>query len=105
MLNILERVKSLLYNNANMIAEFFCYFRLFLARGADVDLENNKGEIPAKVRTLQDISETRFSCLNSQCLITCEMGDLNLSLVVRKPVLGVFDQVRHKPGCTATEDG
>ena len=28
-----------------------------------------------------------------------------LSLVVRKPVLGVSDQVRHKPGCTATNDG
>ena len=29
----------------------------------------------------------------------------DLSLVVRKPVFGVSDQVRHKPGCTATEDG
>ena len=28
-----------------------------------------------------------------------------LSLVVRKPVFGVSDQVPHKPGCTATEDG
>ena len=28
-----------------------------------------------------------------------------LSLVVRKPVFGNFDQVQHKPGCTATEDG
>ena len=27
-----------------------------------------------------------------------------MSLVVRKPVFGVSDQVRHKPGCTATED-
>ena len=27
-----------------------------------------------------------------------------MSLVVRKPVVGVSDQVRHKPGCTATED-
>ena len=24
---------------------------------------------------------------------------------MRKPVFGVSDQVRHKPGCTATEDG
>ena len=31
---------------------------------------------------------------------TCKM-----SLVVRKPVFGVSDQVRHNPGCTATEDG
>ena len=28
-----------------------------------------------------------------------------LSLVMRKPVFRVSDQVRHKPGCTATEDG
>ena len=28
-----------------------------------------------------------------------------MSLVVRKPVVGVFDQVPHKPGCTTTEDG
>ena len=25
--------------------------------------------------------------------------------VVKEPVLGVSDQVRHKPGCTSTEDG
>ena len=29
----------------------------------------------------------------------------NLSLVVRKPVFGVSDQVQHKPGCAATDDG
>ena len=28
-----------------------------------------------------------------------------MSLVVRKPVFGVSDQVSHKPGCTVTEDG
>ena len=28
-----------------------------------------------------------------------------MSLVMRKPVFGVSDQVRHKPGCTVTEDG
>ena len=27
-----------------------------------------------------------------------------MSLVVRKPVFGVSDQVRHKQGCTVTED-
>ena len=30
---------------------------------------------------------------------------IHLSLVMRKPVFGVFDKVRHKLGCTATEDG
>ena len=29
----------------------------------------------------------------------------NMSLVVRKPVFGVFDQVRYKLGCTTTQDG
>ena len=29
----------------------------------------------------------------------------HMSHVVRKPVFGVSDQVRHKPGCTVTEDG
>ena len=29
----------------------------------------------------------------------------NMSLVMRKPVFGVSDQVRHKPGCTTTKDG
>ena len=28
----------------------------------------------------------------------------NMSLVVRKPVFGVSDQVPHKPGCAFTED-
>ena len=28
-----------------------------------------------------------------------------MSLVLRKPVFGVSDQVRHKPGCTTTENG
>ena len=29
----------------------------------------------------------------------------HMSLVVRKLVFGVSDQVRHKPGCTTTQDG
>ena len=31
-------------------------------------------------------------------------GD-SMSRVMRNPVLGVSDQVRHKPGCTTTEEG
>ena len=37
-------------------------------------------------------------------LTVCSLCDLYLSLVVRKPVFGISDLVRHKPGCTATED-
>ena len=39
-------------------------------------------------------------------IVSCDLyGENSLSLVVRKPVFGVFDQVRHKPGCTVIEDG
>ena len=39
-----------------------------------------------------------------QCI--CSFSWLNdMSLVVRKPVFGVSDQVRHKPGCAVTEGG
>ena len=33
-----------------------------------------------------------------------ERSNPDLGLVVRKPVFGVSEQVRHKPGCTATKD-
>ena len=32
------------------------------------------------------------------------VSEEQMSLVMRKPVFGVSDQVPHKPGCTATED-
>ena len=33
------------------------------------------------------------------------LDNMIMSRVVRKPVFGVSDQVRHKPGCAVTEDG
>ena len=50
----------------------------------------------------------------SNKICTCNNGqgntgrgnfDMTLSSVARKPVFGVSDKVRHKPGCAATEDG
>ena len=38
-------------------------------------------------------------------LIAHNQLQVQMSSVTREPVFGVFDQVRHKPGCTATEDG
>ena len=32
------------------------------------------------------------------------IGNLHMSHIMRKPVFGVSDQVRHKLGCTASED-
>ena len=34
-----------------------------------------------------------------------DQGIYNMSLVLRKPIFGVSDQVRHKPGCAITEEG
>ena len=44
----------------------------------------------------------RFHYCNSRYLV---QSTPHISLVVRKPVFGVSDKVRHKPDCTATEDG
>ena len=41
-------------------------------------------------------------CDRSAC--NNEEGKTVLSPDARKPVFGVSDKVRHKPGCTATED-
>ena len=38
------------------------------------------------------------------CLAVARCGDY-MSLVVRKSGFRVSNQVRHKPGCTATDDG
>ena len=44
---------------------------------------------------------------STSSFIVCSLvldADVNLSLAVRKPVFGVSDNVRHKPGYTTTED-
>ena len=38
-------------------------------------------------------------------LLDAAKKKVNMSLLVRKPVFGVSDQVPNKPGCTVTEDG
>ena len=43
------------------------------------------------------------SCSCNPCVPST--SSRQMSLVARKPVFGVSDQVRHKPGCTTTEDG
>ena len=46
----------------------------------------------------------RYS-LKRMCWGDCNVYLECMSLVLRKPVFGVSDKVRHKPGCAATEDG
>ena len=42
--------------------------------------------------------------LNLMCSFNC-VSEHHMSHVARKPVFGVSNQVQHKPGCTATEEG
>ena len=43
--------------------------------------------------------------IDDRILIVIVSVPIHLSLVMRKPVFGVSDLVRHKPGCAVTEDG
>ena len=47
------------------------------------------------------------TCQQQRCgsAYACCLDRYHLSLVMRKLVFGVFDQVRHKPSCTTTQDG
>ena len=58
-------------------------------------------------RYLQTVVDIKQLELRDDDVMICTFprAGMHLSLVVRKPVFGVPDQVRHKPGCTATEDG
>ena len=51
--------------------------------------------------------KNRFSHNAGHMIISDGTGGLrgHLSLVLRKPVFGISDHVRHKPVCTATQDG
>ena len=42
-------------------------------------------------------------CSLAKDMLSCDVA--SMSHVTSKPVFGVSDQVRHKPGCTVTEDG
>ena len=59
---------------------------------------------PQMVKTFENLFRTR-----SPIILTLRMQlklyKAYMSLVVRKPVFGFSEQVRHKSGCTATEDG
>ena len=52
-----------------------------------------------------DLSAQPHKIRRINTLVKIGLSYLHMSLVVRKPVFGVSDQVRHKPGCTSTEDG
>ena len=49
--------------------------------------------------------EQRSKTLVLSARTQINLGTIYMSLVVRKPVFGVSDQVPHKPGCAITEDG
>ena len=65
------------------------------------------------IKLLSLIFDSKYTAVNTiklkQILFCFHQLQLDsvwqMSLVVRKPVFGVSDQVRHKPGCAATKDG
>ena len=105
-------------DNGSLEPTPYCYSRCRLFSDPYFDLHSNIGKMEA-----WSIAETQMwinCCLwkqinqgNSWCFCCRSISKTwekvhilwYLSLVVRKPVFGVSDQVRHKPGCTATEDG
>ena len=108
-------------------------FYLQLKNLANVDLSNiprlTPGpvmEIACRCDRLESINISLNSVMNDECVayiarycrklkrlycVSCSISDKGLywhckvSLITRKPVLRVSNQVRHKLGCTATGDG
>ena len=60
----------------------------------------NRAYLYTQLRASMDI---KGQVLDHKCVRM--YGSVYMSRDVRKPVFGVSDQVRHKPACTATEDG
>ena len=54
-------------------------------------------------QTVEDALDLSL-CWMHMHLLVVSFGGSYMSLVVRKPVFGVSNQIRHKLGCTTTED-
>ena len=61
---------------------------------ASPQVEKPEDRISHDVAHISCISSSKIICPNNMSII-----------IMRKPVFGVSYQVRHKPACTATEDG
>ena len=72
--------------------------------GNDQILINQLRQMEQDARDLEEDMKRRQQEKPKGTLVI-ELSHYNMSLVVRKPVFGVSDQVRHKQGCTITEDG
>ena len=92
-----------------------CISRLYLAsEPGQSGLHQTRSETPKTdvlyVALLMSVCTFKISVLNhyNQPISFTALNyksTLHMSLVVRKPVFEVSDQVPHKPGCTVTEDG
>ena len=99
-------IAVLLHILTKLLQQCFLFFIVVVIPG------HNLGN--SQVSVYRTIGPTLVSC-SSQIrkkfilLMNVEMVSYSkrsyLSLVLRKPVFGVFDQVRYKPGCTTTQDG
>ena len=74
-------------------------------QNAQLDVENDTHDlIPGLWRANANMHEVNTVMGPNRDTIAAKKQQEYLSLVMRKPVFGVSNQVRHKPGCTSTED-
>ena len=85
------------------INKYFCYVEQYLVSYTDSVVVLNR-LCHLNVLVYPSLARSRHSPHCRQCYLDC-LQISHLSLIVRKPVFGVSDQVPHKAACTATEDG
>ena len=79
---------------------------LDLAENCGLDLAQITKRVVENIRSKSDVDISSITGTRTEPVDTNISEVQNkLSLVVRKPVFGVSDQVRHKPGCAVTEGG
>ena len=105
-----EEIAALAVSTSWTFKEDFCLASLF-EKVPKCVLDETAFSRPQEIKIIEIAKIESFQGIcTSQPLLSflafiCMTEYLVISLVVRKPVFGVSDQVRHKPGCTATEDG
>ena len=88
-------IAIILYPSNLMITNTWCFYQHFRICAIPFGLKNSPIVFQHQTATL----------LFLLVYVPGEAIRYMLSLVVRKRVFGVSDQVRHKPGCTVTKDG
>ena len=72
---------------------------------SDVSHEIFRQTTKEQIKTDVQSDQPTHSLIITLIVVLPRLYNLFMSLVVRKPVFGVSDRVRHKPGFAVTEDG